>query len=108
MTLERIGLPRPRSPGRRGSGMPHGFQFAWRRRRSTFPGIAGPAQGLQATLAVDEKFRIGRPQFAATAACLFRPQFCIESHCIARTNRFPASSVGRILNSPDQGSDLSA
>jgi hypothetical protein len=86
--------------------MPYRFQFAWAWRCGALPGITGPAQGLKAPLAADKKFRIGRPQFAASAACLFRPQFCFISHCIAQTVRFPASGVGRVLNIPDKSSDL--
>jgi hypothetical protein len=41
--------------------VPHCFQIARAWRRGALAGIARPAQGLQAALAPDKKFRIGGP-----------------------------------------------
>jgi len=95
--LAGIGPPLPRSFRSAVAGVPHCFELAWPWSGGALPGIAGAAQGLQPALAADKKFRVGRPKFAASAACLFRAQFCIQGHRVARAVRFPASGVGRVL-----------
>jgi hypothetical protein len=100
--LAGIRRPMPRAFHSAGCGMPQRFQVACAWGGSALPGITCPAQGLQPAFAADKEFRVGWPQLAAAAAFLFRPQFCIQGHCITRPVRFPASGVGRVLDSPDQ------